>query len=88
MKFYAGTALTGKSTALAIFRGSSMGSGSAIGAAFLATQAGAQTVQNAAIEHIDGSIVVPPGGVIGLFCSITPVGHSASSGLLWEEQPV
>lgn len=88
-KFFAGTALTGLTNNLAILRGSSLAGGSAVTAAFLATQAGAQTqLSSGSVENIDGSIVVPPGGVVGLFGAGTPVGHSATSGLVWEETPL
>jgi len=40
------------------------------------------------VENIDGSILVPPGGVLALLATTTPVGHSAASGLVWEEVPV
>ncbi|MDP9181516.1 MAG: hypothetical protein M3P04_01910 [Actinomycetota bacterium] len=65
---------------------SALGGGSAIGAAFLATQAGAQTQQIAHnVEDIDGSIIVPPGGLLILMSTLTAVAHSAASSLLWEE---
>lgn len=88
-KGLAGIALTGLTTNLATRFASSLGGGSAIGVAFLATQAGAQTVQAPGnVENFDGGLIVPPGGVLALMASITPVGHSAASGLLWEEVPV
>jgi hypothetical protein len=88
-KGLSGIALTGLTTNLAVRFASALGGGSAIGTAFLATQAGAQTVQAPAnVENIDGSIIVPPGGILALMCSITPVGHSAASGLVWEEVPI
>jgi hypothetical protein len=40
------------------------------------------------VENIDGGIIVPPGGVLALLATTTPVAHSAASGLLWEEVPV
>jgi hypothetical protein len=40
------------------------------------------------VENIDGAIIVPPGGVLALLATTTPVAHSAVSGLLWEEVPV
>lgn len=65
---------------------SALGGGSAIGAAFLATQAGAQTVQAPAnVENFDGGLIVPPGGLLILMATLTPVGHSAASTLIWEE---
>jgi hypothetical protein len=40
------------------------------------------------VENIDGAIIVPPGGVLALLATTTPVAHSAASGLLWEEVPI
>lgn len=87
-KNMAGAALTGMTGTLATVRGSSLTGGSAVGVAFLATQAGAQTQQTAGLENIDGSIIVPPGGILALMATVTGVGHSATSGLLWAEVPV
>lgn len=87
-KCLAGAAMTGKTNANALLRGSSISGGSAVTAAFLATQVALQTQAIGGTENIDGSIIVPPGGVVGLFCTATPVGHSAASGLLWTEEPV
>jgi hypothetical protein len=39
-------------------------------------------------ENIDGGLIVPPGGVLALLATATPVAHSAASMLLWEEVPV
>lgn len=89
MKNLCCTALTALTPSLVIRHASSLGGGSAIGAAFLATQAGAQTVQPpGSVENFDGSLFVPPGGVLGLLASVTPVGHSAVAGILWDEIPI
>jgi hypothetical protein len=83
------TAPTGLTNNLVVRHGSALGGGSAIGTAFLATQAGAQTVQAPAnVENLDGSIIVAPGVFLALLATITPVGHSAASALLWEEVPL
>lgn len=88
-KDLSGVALTGITNAIAVQFGSALGGGSAIGAAFLATQAGAQTVQAPAnVENFDGSLIVPPGGVVALLTTLTAVGHSAAPGLLYEEVAV
>ena len=42
----------------------------------------------AEIDLIDGAFVVPPGGVLALLATGTPVAISAASSLLWEEIPV
>ena len=40
------------------------------------------------LEEFDGTLIVPPGGVLALLATTTPVGHSAASGIVWEEVPV
>lgn len=87
-KNMAGAALTGLTTNLAVLRGSSLGGGSLANFSFVGTAVGQVTPHAGAIENIDGSIIVPPGGILGLFGTTTPVAHSATSGLLWEEVPV
>lgn len=87
-KLLAGVAMTGKTGALVVLRGSCLGGGSSTATAFLATQAGMQTTHLASVENFDGSIILPPNTAIGLFATATPVGHSAASGLVWEEVAV
>jgi hypothetical protein len=81
-------ALTGLVGNLVVRGGSALGGGSGEGAAFLATAAGMQTPQYPTVEQLDGAIIVPPGGVLALLATTTPVAHSAASMLLWEEVPV
>ncbi len=40
------------------------------------------------VQNFDGSLIVPPGGVFGLFNTISSVTHSVAARLLWEEIPV
>lgn len=88
-KFYAGTALTGLTTNLAILCGSALNGGSAEGYSFVSTAVGAQSSSaSGSVENFDGSLIVPPGGVIGLFAAATPVAHSATSGIVWAELPL
>lgn len=81
-------ALTGLTNNLVQRFASALGGGSNVEAAFLMTQVGAVPAQVSSIEYIEGAIIVPPGGVLALLAAATPVAHSASSGLLWEEVPV
>ena len=62
-----------------------VGGGSALDIAYLQTAAGAvpQLISN--MDVIDGAIIVPPGGVLALLATTTPVGHSAVSNLAWLE---
>jgi hypothetical protein len=84
-KVFGGAALTGMTGTLAGLFGSALGGGSASNQSFTATAASMQTSLAGFVENFDGSLIVPPGGVIGLFATTTPVAHSAVSGLLWEE---
>jgi len=88
-KNLAGVALTGLSSVQsAIFAASSLGAGQAYGITETATAVGFMTQQIGQVENIDGSIILPPGGILGLFATVTPVAHTAAGSLLWEEVPV
>ncbi len=83
-----GLALTGLSNNLVVRGGSALGGGSASNAAFLATAVAMQTQQASHLEEIQGSWIVPPGGVLALLATATPVAHSAVAGIVWEEVPI
>jgi hypothetical protein len=40
------------------------------------------------VHNFDGSLIVPPGGVLGLFNSISSTTHSVAARLMWEEVPI
>jgi hypothetical protein len=40
------------------------------------------------VQNVDGSIIVPPGGVLGIMNTASTTAHSASGRLLWEEIPI
>lgn len=85
-KGMSGIALTGLVTALTVRHGSALQGGNPGNFSFVGTAAGPNAVvAGAAVENLDGSIIVPPGGVLGLFCTTQPVAHSAASSILWEE---
>lgn len=86
-RVFAGVALTGLTNNLAVIGGSALGGGSASNAAFLGTAAAMQTQLSAGVEMLDGSLIIPPGGVLALLATTTPVAHSAVSSLIWEEVP-
>jgi hypothetical protein len=88
MKGLSGLALTGLASVGTFLAASSLDGGSTYNTALLGTAVGFATTLVAATENIDGSIIVPPGGVLALFCATTPVAHSVVSSLLWEEVPV
>jgi hypothetical protein len=84
-KNMSGVALTGMTGTLAVLGGSALGGGSASNASFTATAASMQTTLAGFAENLDGSIIVPPGGVLALMATTTPAAHSAVSSLVWEE---
>lgn len=89
VKDMSGIALTGLSGALAVRFASALNGGSAGGFSFVGTAAGQFTPAGGINEeNIDGSIIVPPGGVLALLATTTPVALSAVSAILWEEVPV
>lgn len=87
MKDMCGIALTGLSGSLSVRQASSLMGGSSKALAELDTAIGMTTTMTGCpIEQIDGAFIVPPGGVLALLCTTTPVAHSAASGLLWAEE--
>jgi hypothetical protein len=87
-KNMSGVALTGLTNNLVAMQGSGLGGGSSYNLALLATAAGFQTQQVTSIENLDGGIIIPPGGVIALLATTTPVAHSVVPSILWEELPI
>jgi hypothetical protein len=87
-KGLSGLALTGLSNVGVFLSAAGIGSGhSTLGNT--ETQAGFTTAGPADVcENVDGSIIVPPGGVLALFGTTTPVAYSAASGLVWDEIPI
>lgn len=88
-KDLSGVALTGLTVNLAIRNASALMGGSSKALAELDTAIGMTTTMTGCTsEPIDGGFIVPPGGVIALLCTTTPVAHSAASGIIWEEVPI
>lgn len=85
-KDMSGIALTGLTNNLVVRTASALMGGSSKALAELDTAIGMTTAMTGcAMEPIDGSWIVPPGGILALLCTTTPVAHSAASGILWEE---
>ncbi|CAB4170117.1 hypothetical protein UFOVP1528_36 [uncultured Caudovirales phage] len=40
------------------------------------------------VEQFDGNLIVPPGGVLGLFNTVSSTTHSVAAHMIWEEVPV
>lgn len=83
-KGYANTALTGLSGNLTVQEAAGF-STFVINATAAETAAGFLTAGAGGVDNIDGAFIVPPGGVLALLCTTTPVVISAASSILWEE---
>lgn len=89
VKDLCGLALTGMTNNLVVRGVSALMGGSSKALAELDTAVGMTTTMTGCpIEQLDGSWIVPPGGVLALLCTTTPVAHSAAGGILWEEVPL
>ena len=81
-----GVALTGLTNALASMFGSSLSGGSPVNTSETFTVAGVPWQVGSTEDH-DGDLIIPPGGILALMATTTPVAHSASGGLWFEEVP-
>jgi hypothetical protein len=88
VKGMSGIAMTGKVNALTVLRAANLSGGSSANFSFVGTAVGQATPFSTSIEIVDGLIIVPPGGILALQATTTPVAHSAASGIVWEEVPV
>lgn len=87
-KDMSGIALTGLTNNLVVRAAAGAAGGSAYNISNVATAAGFQTTMAAVEATIDGSWIIPPGGVLALLCTTTPVAHSAATMIMWNEVPV
>ncbi len=87
IKNLAGVALTGLQNTGTFLAASGVSTDST-NFSFVGTAAGAMTFTGLSTENLDGGIIVPPGGILALYASTTPVAVSAASSLLWQEIPV
>jgi hypothetical protein len=81
--FAVSTALTGLASNLAVLRASAIGGINAAGPATAITQP-----INGAVENVDGSIIVPPYGVVAIMGQVSTTTISVSVSLLWGEVPI
>ena len=82
-----GVAMTGQTNALVVRTASGLGTmGTNIST--VQTAAGFQPYMPAMVDNVDGAIIVPPGGILALLCTTTPVAISAASSITWEEVPL
>lgn len=87
-KHFAGVALTGLAGSLVVAGAAAVGGGQLQGFSFVATAAGSPAPFITNLDLVDGAWIVPPGGVLALLATTTPVAHSAASTLVWEEVPI
>jgi hypothetical protein len=81
--FSVSTALTGLTNSLAVIRGTSICPINAAGAATAVS-----LMQGVAVENVDGSLIVPPGGVVGIMNQISTTTLSVTTSIMWEEFPL
>lgn len=81
--FAVSTALTGLSNNLAALRSSAIVP--AVNAAGAATAV--SLAQGNGVENVDGGLVIPPGGVLGIMCQLATTTINVSVGIVWEEVP-
>ena len=77
------TALTGLTNNLVVFENADFG-----GVGFTVTSNTAIAGGMAGVENFDGSLIVPPGGVLALLNTTSTTTVSASARLLWAELPL
>lgn len=87
-KVFGGQALTGMTGTLVAQFGSALPGGPPINTSQTYTVSGIPFTTGVNTENFDGSLIVPPGGIIALLATTTPVALSAVSALLWEEVPI
>lgn len=83
-----GVAITGLTNNLVVMHASALTGGSAANYSQVDTAVGFNPpAAGTSVENLDGSFIVPPGGVLALLATTTPVAHSAASAGLWAEVP-
>lgn len=87
VKGLSGLALTGLSSIGLLLQASALSGGALLNVTNTQTPAGFATAATPGVEQFDGSVIVPPGGILALFCGSTPVAHSAAASITWAELP-
>ena len=84
--FANGTALTGLTNNLVIMEGADFNAGLSITTASVPATAAVPVM--AAVQNFDGSLIIPPGGVLALLNTVSTTNISVATRLLWEEVPI
>jgi len=87
-KDMSGVALTGLTNNLVVRDAAALGSGVISNLSTLQTAAGLFPPMIVGVDNVDGSFIVPPGGVLALLSTGTAVAISAASSIPWEEVAV
>ena len=87
-KNLAGVALTGLTNVGTLLGASVLNGGSIYNVSEVATASGFHTLAVGYTENFDGNLIIPPGGILALYATTTPVALSAVSMLTWEEVPI
>lgn len=83
--FGGATAMTGLTTTLVVFEPAEFNTASGLLTTTVA--AATPTPSVSGVQNFDGSLFVPPGGMLGLFNTISVTTHSVWGRLMWEEVP-
>lgn len=75
--------LTGLTTALVAFEAAEFNVASGLLTTTVAASTPTPSVSG--VQYFDGSLIVPPGGVLALLNTVSSVTHSVTARLLWEE---
>lgn len=78
--------LTGITNNLVVFEAAEFNTASSLLTTTVA--AATPTPSSSGVQNFDGSLIVPPGGVLALLNTISVTTHSVAGRLLWEEVPV
>lgn len=84
--FNGGVALTGLTNNLVVFETGDFPSASSLLTTTIA--AATPTPSVFGVQRFEGSIIVPPGGVLALLNTVSTTTHSVTSRLIWEEVPI
>lgn len=78
--------LTGLTNSLVFFDAAEFNTASSLLTTTVA--AATPTPSISGVQNFDGSLIVPPGGVLGLFNTVSSVTHSVAARLMWVEVPL
>lgn len=84
--FAGATALTGLTNNLVVIEGAEFNTASGLLTTTVAATTPTPSISG--VANLDGSIIVPPGGVLALLNTVSTTTHSVWGRIMWEEVPV